>query len=56
MITFVEGDITKASTQVIAHQVNCNGVMGGRVLLELCEELSQRSMLPTNLYARSLGL
>lgn len=31
MITFVKGDITKASTQVIAHQVNCNGVMGAGV-------------------------
>lgn len=31
MIAFVKGDITEASTQIIAHQVNCNGVMGAGV-------------------------
>ena len=28
MFTFVSGDLLHADTDVIAHQVNCQGVMG----------------------------
>lgn len=31
MIKFVNGDITKSSTGIIAHQVNCRGLMGAGV-------------------------
>lgn len=32
MIIFEDGDLLKSGTNVIAHQVNCKGVMGSRWL------------------------
>ncbi len=35
MIKIVEGDLLQASEDIIGHQVNCKGVMGGGVALQI---------------------
>lgn len=35
MIQVIAGDITKAKENIIGHQVNCKGVMGSGVALDL---------------------
>lgn len=45
MIKIIQGDLLEAKENIIAHQVNCKGVMGSGVAKQIKQNIIKRLMI-----------